>query len=134
MFDLQAMTHACNLQHCSLSMITLLIDRYFSLDPEKQNFNSLRLALMNICKSKHADSVQIVEKLFEGGLSSQEQKDNAKMLELLRNVDAESGNTCMMFACASGNLELLETLWAMLKKCCDAVLTLCCLYWARIRL
>jgi hypothetical protein len=113
------MSHACSLQHCPVHMVYLLIDRYFSLAPESQNINSLRMALINACKSGHGQSVEIVNRLLNGALNSGHPAEN--LLEVLKHLDHELGNTCMMFACAAGKLELLETLWVYLRRFCTKV-------------
>jgi hypothetical protein len=114
------MTNACKLQDtCNISMTTRLIDRYFTLPLEKQNFLTLRIALVNVCRNKHTESANIAKKLIDKASLSKEKKDRTEMLELLRFVDEDTGNTCLMFACGFGNLELLETLWAALIYCCD---------------
>jgi hypothetical protein len=125
---LQAMVHACNLPSGSLSMISVLVDKYFSVPMEKHDSDIVREALLNVCKKKHVDAAEIAKKLIDGVLVSNDKKHKAKMLEFLRHIEKDTGNTCIMLACTSGNLDLLATLLAALTRCCNQVQSILLLF------
>lgn len=122
------MTQACGNKTCPIEMILELVTKHFEfldrilgnspsaavreLKKDSKMFRTLKIAFVNICKSNRDDAVRIIQVIMA---KIRESQLTVVLDDLLRYYDDE-GNTCMMFACKLGKMELLETLWSCIRE------------------
>lgn len=114
----QALTVACGLAKCSVEVIDLLLNCFLSGQPQAQGqasqfgatateFNPLVEGFLAACKSGNPVAAAVVKRL-----APRMEDEHIRRVFCHRDSD---NNSCMMHACSSGNVELLEELWDCLR-------------------